>query len=155
MLLRKLSSYTVEKTVEKIRVKKRVKIVEIRVMLKLVLILALFVAALSAPLGEVPRRPNPLAIHRTRGFYQGLLEFWTSGQEKEFWSRMSHKRIRVTQAVEQDKADESDKKIDKADESVYTDSQKTLLRGTFNIRRSSAAFQKTRRYYEGLSPQQK
>merc|ERR1719351_699788 len=104
MLLRKLSSYTVEKTVEKIRVKKRVKIVETRVMLKLVLILALFVAALSAPLGEVPRRPNPLAIHRTRGFYEGLLEFWTSGQEMEFWSRMSDKRIRVTQALEQDKA---------------------------------------------------
>merc|ERR1712146_828234 len=73
----------------------------------------------------------------------------------EFWSRMSFKRIRVTQAVEQDKADESDKKIDKADESVYTASQKELLRGTFNIRRSSSAFQKTRRYYEGLSPQQK
>merc|ERR1719351_51877 len=150
MLLRKLSSYTVEKTVEKIRVKKRVKTVETRVMLKLVLILALVVAALSAPLGEVPRRPNPLAFHRTRGFYDGLLEFWTSGQEMEFW-----KRIRVTQAVEQDKADESDKKIDKADESVYTASQKELLRGTFNIRRSSAAFQKTRRYYQGLSPQQK
>merc|ERR1719351_638117 len=146
MLLRKLSSYTVEKTVEKIRVKKRVKIVEIRVMLKLVLILALFVAALSAPLGEVPRRPNPLAIHRTRGFYEGLLEFWTSGQEMEFWSRMSNKRIRVTQALEQDKADESD---------ISTDSQMTSLRGTFNRRRSSAAFQKTRRYYEGLSPQQK
>merc|ERR1711972_561361 len=93
MGLRKLSSYTVEKTVEKIRVKKRVKIVEIRVMLKLVLILALVAAALSAPLGEVPRRPNPLAIHRTRGFYEGLLEFWTSGNEMEFW-----KRIRVTQA---------------------------------------------------------
>jgi len=89
-------------------VKKRVKIVEIRVMLKLVLILALFVAALSAPLGEVPRRPNPLAIHRTRGFYEGLLEFWTSGQEMEFWSRMSDKRIRVTQALEQDKTDKSD-----------------------------------------------
>merc|ERR1719351_497692 len=154
MLLRKLSSYTVEKTVEKIRVKKRVKIVEVRVMLKLVLILALVVAALSAPLGEVPRRPNPLAIHRTRGFYQGLLEFWTSGQEKEFWSRMSLKRIRVTQAVEQDKADESDES-DKKISSIYTDSQKELLRGTFNRRRSSAAFQKTRRYYEGLSPQQK
>merc|ERR1712117_344696 len=65
------------------------------------------------------------------------------------------KRIRVTQALEQDKADESDKKIDKADESVYTASQKELLRGTFNRRRSSAAFKKTRRYYEGLSPQQK
>merc|ERR1711879_815331 len=147
------------KTVEKIRVKKRVKIVEIRVMLKLVLILALVAAALSAPLGEVPRRPNPLAIHRTRGFYQGLLEFWTSGQEQEFWSRMSHKRIRVTQALEQDKADESDesdesdKKIDKADESVYTAHQKELLRGTFNRRRSSAAFQKTRQYYQGPSQQ--
>merc|ERR1711879_627133 len=84
--------------------------------------------------------------------------FWTSGQEQEFWSRMSHKRIRVTQALEQDKADESDesdKKIDKADESVYTAHQKELLRGTFNRRRSSAAFQKTRQYYQGLSPQQK
>merc|ERR1712226_1739491 len=69
--------------IEKIRVKKRVKIVEIRVMLKLVLILALVAAALAAPLGEVPRRPNPLAFHRTRGFYEGLLEFWS--------------RIRVTQ----------------------------------------------------------
>merc|ERR1712122_224680 len=127
----KLLSYTVEKAVEKIRVKKRVKIVEVRVMLKLVLILALVAAALSAPLGEVPRRPNPLAIHRTRGFHEGLLEFWTSGQEMEFLSRMSDKRIRVTQALEQDKTDKSDKRI------------------------SSAAFQKTRRFYEGLSPQQK
>merc|ERR1712226_1011288 len=112
--------------IEKIRVKKRVKIVEIRVMLKLVLILALVAAALAAPLGEVPRRPNPLAFHRTRGFYEGLLQFWTSGHEKEFCSR-----IRVTQALEQDKTDKSDKRI------------------------SSTAFQKTRRYYEGLSPQQK
>merc|ERR1712038_1594155 len=112
--------------IEKIRVKKRVKIVEIRVMLKLVLILALVAAALTAPLGEVPRRPNPLAFHRTRGFYEGFLEFWTSGHEKEFCSR-----IRVTQALEQDKTDKSDKRI------------------------SSTAFQKTRRYYEGLSPQQK
>merc|ERR1711894_695613 len=57
-----------------------------------------------------PRRPNPLAFHRTRGFYDGLLEFWTSGHEKEFCSRMSDKRIRVTQAVEQDKTDK-DKRI--------------------------------------------
>merc|ERR1711879_445643 len=123
------------KTVEKIRVKKRVKIVEIRVMLKLVLILALVAAALSAPLGEVPRRPNPLAIHRTRGFYDGLLEFWTSGQEMEFW-----KRIRVTQALEQDKADESDES-DESEKisSTYTDSQKALLRGTFNRRGNSGA----------------
>merc|ERR1712226_1834019 len=129
--------------IEKIRVKKRVKIVEIRVMLKLVLILALVAAALAAPLGEVPRRPNPLAFHRTRGFYEGLLQFWTSGHEKEFCSRIrvtqaveqdktdKDKRSRVTQAVEQDKTDKSDKRI------------------------NFAAFQKTRLYYEGLSSQEK
>merc|ERR1711879_459284 len=83
-------------------------------------------------------------------------EFWISGQEKEFWSRMSYKRIRVTQALEQDKADEPDES-DESEKisSTYSLHEKELLRGTFNRRRSSAAFQKTRRYYEGLSPQQK
>merc|ERR1711879_135839 len=47
-------------------------------------------------------------------------------------------------------ADESEKIS-----STYSQHEKELLRGTFNRRRSSAAFQKTRRYYEGLSPQQK
>merc|ERR1712226_200147 len=128
--------------IEKIRVKKRVKIVEIRVMLKLVLILALVAAALTAPLGEVPRRPNPLAFHRTRGFYEGLLEFWTSGHEKEFCSR-----IRVTQAVEQDKTDK-DKRI-RATQAVEQDKTDKDKRINF------AAFQKTRLYYEGLSSQEK
>merc|ERR1712062_964145 len=59
------------------------------------------------------------------------------------------KRIRVTQAVDQDKADKSDKRIrvtqaveqDKADKS--------------DKRINFAAFQKTRLYYEGLSSQEK
>merc|ERR1712226_668829 len=130
--------------IEKIRVKKRVKIVEIRVMLKLVLILALVAAALTAPLGEVPRRPNPLAFHRTRGFYDGLLEFWTSGHEKEFCSRMSDKRIRVTQAVEQDKTDKDKRiRVTQAVEQDKTDKSDKRI--------NFAAFQKTRLYYEGLS----
>merc|ERR1712226_517034 len=146
--------------IEKIRVKKRVKIVEIRVMLKLVLILALVAAALAAPLGEVPRRPNPLAFHRTRGSYEGLLQFWTSGHEKEFCSRIrvtqaleqdktdKDKRIRVTQAVEQDKTDKDKRiRVTQAVEQVKTDKSDKRI--------NFAAFQMTRLYYEGLSPQEK
>merc|ERR1711879_70110 len=122
--------------------KKRVKIVEIRVMLKLVLILALVAAALSAPLGEVPRRPNPLAIHRTRGFYQGLLFLDLGTRAGVLEQNVSQKdpcdtSFGTGQGRQSDESDESDKKIDKADESVYT------------------AYQKTRQYYQGLSPQQK
>merc|ERR1711993_147044 len=106
----------------------------------LVLILALVAAALAAPLGEVPRRPNPLAFHRTRGFYEGLLQFWTSGHEKEFCSR-----IRVTQAVEQVKTDK-DKRI-RVTQAVEQDKADKRI--------NFAAFQKTRLYYEGLSSQEK
>merc|ERR1711993_115178 len=108
----------------------------------LVLILALVAAALAAPLGEVPRRPNPLAFHRTRGSYEGLLQFWTSGHEKEFCSR-----IRVTQALEQDKTDKDKRiRVTQAVEQDKTDKDKRI---------NFAAFQKTRLYYEGLSSQEK
>merc|ERR1711894_250317 len=75
---------------------------------------------------------------------------------------MGDKRIRVTQAVEQDKTDK-DKRIratqaveqDKTDKDKRIRVTQAVEQDKSDKRINFAAFQMTRLYYEGLSPQEK